>query len=145
MQRAASPAADRQDVRRTIVSKEPVIVGTYGDSIAAHLARMCLESEGIKVSVVDENLVTLDPLITNAVGGVKLVVSGADAQAARQVLRRPESMDEQRSCPECGSTRVTLHEAGRRLAWITILLLGFPIGRARTMSSCEDCKHTWRE
>ena len=126
------------------MTNEPVIVETYDDSIAAHLARARLDSEGIEAWVLDEHLVTYDPLISRAVGGVKVMVSQADQVAAREILAR-KAVAEPSVCPKCGSMHVTQHQAGRRSAFLTLLLLGIPIGRARPKSRCVDCQHTWRQ
>jgi hypothetical protein len=127
------------------VANAPVIVGTFTDSMAAHLARAALEADGIQARLLDEHLLTVDPLIAGAIGGVKIVVAPADAKAAREVLTRPAEGHDATDCPKCGSTRIRMQHAGRRSAWLTILLLGIPIGRARSKARCEDCQHTWRE
>lgn len=126
------------------MAEQPSLVGTYTDVMVAHLARARLEAEGIRAFLLDEHLLTMDPLIAGAIGGVKLVVAAADAEAAHEVLTRPPEASDEPACPACGSTRVQLHHAGRRSAFWTVLLLGIPIGRARAKGRCVDCRHTWR-
>lgn len=127
------------------MANAPCIVGIYGDPIAAHLARSQLELAGIRAFLVDEHLPTFHPLMAGAIGGVKVMVAAADAAAARELLARPAEAHDERACPACGATRITMHHAGRRTALLTLLLLGIPIGRARAKASCEACRHTWRE
>jgi hypothetical protein len=123
----------------------PVVVGTYGDVMAAHLARLQLETDGVRSVLLDEHLVTAHPLISGAIGGVKVAVAAEDAKAAREILARPGSGHDEAACPACGSTRITTRHAGRRAAFLTILMLGIPIGRARSKVRCEACRNTWRE
>jgi hypothetical protein len=126
------------------IARQPTLVGTYSDVMAAHVARARLEAEGIRTFLLDEHLLTIDPLIAGAIGGVKLVVAAADADLARELLARPPAACDEPACPACGSQRIQMHHAGRRSAFWTILLLGVPIGRARAKARCEDCQHTWR-
>jgi hypothetical protein len=50
------------------------------------MARELLESNGIDALVRDAGLVGVHPWLSNAVGGVKLVVSSDDAELAREIL-----------------------------------------------------------
>lgn len=56
----------------------------------AHLAQGRLASKGIQAFVFDEGIVTAHPFISNAVGGVKLMVHRSDAERALAVLRAEE-------------------------------------------------------
>jgi len=126
------------------LGNEPVVVARFGDSISAHAACSRLASEGIEARVVDEHMITMDPLLGYALGGIKVVVSPENAAAAREILGSRAPAEEQETCPRCGSTNLTAHRAGRRSAFLSILLLGLPIGRARAKMRCEDCGHAWR-
>jgi len=52
----------------------------------AHLLRARLEGSGITAYVRDENLITLDWLYSNAVGGVKVDVMDEDYEKALELL-----------------------------------------------------------
>lgn len=52
----------------------------------AYIARGRLESRGIQAFVFDDGIVTAHPFISNAVGGVKLMVDRADVERALAVL-----------------------------------------------------------
>jgi hypothetical protein len=52
----------------------------------AYLLRARLEGSGITAYVRDENLITLDWLYSNAVGGVKVDVMGEDYESALELL-----------------------------------------------------------
>ncbi|HMS15769.1 MAG TPA: DUF2007 domain-containing protein [Planctomycetota bacterium] len=121
------------------------LVGTYNDVMTAHLVRSRLELEGIQVTLMDENMLTMDPLLTFAIGGIKVLVPAADAKAAREVVARSAAPRVESTCPACNSTHIKRHRSGRRSAFLTLIFLGFPFGRARPKARCEDCHHTWRE
>ena len=63
-----------------------VTVATYYDFPAAHLAKTHLESAGIPAFLIDENVLTMDPLLWAAVGGIKVRVRENDVEAARTTL-----------------------------------------------------------
>lgn len=65
-----------------------------------------LESEGISVFLRDENTINTDPLISDAIGGVKLQVYTSDKEKAQAILNeiRDYAVDETGAliqCPNC--------------------------------------------
>jgi hypothetical protein len=65
-----------------------------------------LESEGIPVFLRDENTLNSDPLISNAIGGVKLQVYSRDKERAIEIYNeiRAYAVDDEGSpisCPNC--------------------------------------------
>ena len=71
------------------MSTSQVIIGTYPEATAAHLARVRLDAEGIESWLVDENTASVYPFYTQAIGGVKLAVREDDAGLCHfPVLRR---------------------------------------------------------
>ncbi len=121
-----------------------VDVGFFSDAMAAHLARARLEAEGIEAHVYDQHMVTNEPLLSGALGGVKVAVAASDAEAARRLLADKHAV-EASTCPRCDSTQIERLELGRRAAFLTIISLGFPIGRTKSSLRCEECEHRWRE
>jgi len=63
-----------------------LVVATFTFPTEAEMARGLLESNGIDALVRDAGLVGVHPWLSNAVGGVKLVVSSDDAELAREIL-----------------------------------------------------------
>ena len=122
----------------------PIIVAVYHNPIEAYVARAKLESEDIDVVLLDEGMVSLDPLLSNALGGVKVAVPRSQASRARDLLVRPNEIEaEPVLCPECDSAEIDTKRA--RLAWWAILFMGFPIGRSSSTNTCEACGHSWRD
>lgn len=68
------------------MSEELVCVGQFNTPELAHVARFELESEGIQSFLDNEWVASMDWSLTNAVGGVKLLVSSLDAKNASEIL-----------------------------------------------------------
>jgi len=69
-----------------------------------------LESEGIRVFLRDENTLNSDPLISNAIGGVKLQVYTSDKERALGIYNevRAYAVDDNDNpivCPNCKATK----------------------------------------
>lgn len=69
-----------------------------------------LESEGIPVFLRDENTLNSDPLISNAIGGVKLQVYSKDKERAIAIYNevRAYALDDNNNpvvCPNCKATK----------------------------------------
>ncbi len=64
------------------------VVATYSKPEEAHLAASFLEGSGITTYVADDQIVSLNWLYSNAVGGVKVQVSEDDWEEARELLER---------------------------------------------------------
>ncbi len=57
----------------------------------AHLLMARLESEDIQCWLQDENMVTVFPVLTNAVGGIKLFVTKQDFDRAYEIFKEVEN------------------------------------------------------
>ena len=124
-------------------------VATFSKPEEAHLFRMRLEAAGIPASVQDENLVQMDWLFSNAVGGVRVQIADRDVEAAREFLAAdtpsPEPADaEDVVCPVCGSHQTAPDEWPRRVFFLSLLLLGFPLFFGRRRWRCASCQHTFK-
>ena len=130
-----------------------IAVASFSQPVEAHLARTKLESEGIPCVVGDENLVRVDWLLSNAVGGVKLMVPAAELERAREALRpRPRLVvvsndvpEGEMICPRCHSDDVYYSRFNRRIAGFFILLVGFLIPWRDRRWACTQCGYEWKE
>jgi ribosomal protein S27E len=114
---------------------ETVTLRQFRDLPEALLAKGSLESAGIQVYLVDDNMIRMDWFISNLLGGIKLKVRAEDAEAASEILNQPipEMIDvegvgnfEQPKCPRCQSLDVTYMEYMH--AW-----------------TCSACGNEWEE
>jgi hypothetical protein len=124
-----------------------VTIATFTTPQDAHLLRMHLEACGITAYLQDENLVQMDLLISNAVGGVRVQVADEDVAEARAILLNDKGVSDEADtvkCPKCGSTAVENERFSRRLALVTFIFLGFPLLFFRRKLRCSSCLHTWK-
>lgn len=127
-----------------------VILNSYPNYVEAHIAKGVLEEQGISCWLKDENTVTIDPILTNAVGGIKIMVPKADAQRAWEILTDLKKEQKKAvACPKCGSHNVELvstpRKAGNWFSAITTFFLGDYAIAIDKVNHCFDCKHEFPE
>ena len=114
----------------------------FDNYFSANIWLTRLQDAGIHCFLLDENTVTIDPILTNAIGGIKLAVSEEDEAAARDMLLAFEQ-EYRRSarCPRCGSDQflqVPRRNAGNMLTavltWL-FLVLPYPPNRFTNASN----------
>ncbi len=64
----------------------PVVLRVYRDMPAAFVDKSVLDAAGIRCFLQDANVVRMDWLWSNAMGGIKLVVSEAESEDAEKIL-----------------------------------------------------------
>jgi len=67
---------------------KPVVLRSYLSLPDALLAKSILDSAGIECFLADQNIIRLDWFLSNALGGVKLLVREEDATEAAGVLEK---------------------------------------------------------
>src|SRR3990172_4296043 len=94
-----------------------VAVATFSRPADAELARGRLEAEGLRAFVADAHVVRMNWLLSQAVGGVKLMVPASEEAMAMAILNEGSSGAsdalhevfpdvETERCPRCGSEEV---------------------------------------
>lgn len=88
-------------------------IGQYQYSIEAFIYKSKLKAEGIEVFMRDNHTVDSDPLVSNAIGGVKLFVKADDFEVATKILSviSAFSLDNQGEliqCPNCAAEKTQL-------------------------------------
>ena len=68
--------------------REPVVVATFSLPTEAEMARELLETNGIAARLRDQGFIGIYPWMSNALGGVKLVVAAEEAELAREILEQ---------------------------------------------------------
>jgi hypothetical protein len=74
----------------TAIGDELVTVATFDDAVSARLAVNHLRDAGLSALISDENTVTMDWLLSNAIGGIKVKVDSKDFQVARLLIEEHE-------------------------------------------------------
>ena len=81
-----------------------VTVKSFDSYFLANIILGRLQSEGIECYLKDEATVTMDPILTNAIGGIKLVVKKENAAAVAKILKQyDEEYLNAATCPHCGA------------------------------------------
>ena len=71
--------------------RELVTIRNFRDLPEALLAQGRLESSGVESFLADDNMVRMDWLISNLLGGVKLKVEEANVEIAEEILNQESS------------------------------------------------------
>ncbi len=130
------------------MSQSLIEIANYQYTSEAYLFKGKLESEGVEVFLQNENTINTDPLLSNALGGVKLFVKSEAVMKAKQILESiPEySVDDKGElllCPNCGSQKIkmvtTIKDIKSFLAFIYgLLTLSMPLF-SKQKYKCESC------
>ena len=70
-----------------------IILCSFDNYIPAHIALGRLKEEFINCYLQDEYSVTIDPFLSNAIGGIKLMVAEAQVERARDILNNYDLSD----------------------------------------------------
>ncbi|TWO33855.1 DUF2007 domain-containing protein [Seonamhaeicola sediminis] len=128
-------------------------VAKYQYSAEAQIIKGRLEAEGIQVFLADNITIDTDPLVSNAIGGVKLKVLSSQAKEAEQILEsiKKYSVDDYGnsiSCPNCNSNKTQLYSTVKDsksfFAFIFALILNLFVTMlpfyTKHKYKCDDCK-----
>jgi hypothetical protein len=126
-----------------------VPIWSYNDYVSAHVAMGRLQEEGYECWLKDENTVTIDPLLTNAVGGIKLMVEESRAKEAWEILNKLlEDYRKTFTCPKCGSNNMELVSSPRKplnlITAISTYLLGYALPLEKVYH-CFNCLNEFPE
>ena len=127
-----------------------VLLKAYDNYVSAHIAMGRLEEDGIKGWLKDEYTVTIDPILTNAVGGIKLMVAMEEAEKAAGILRRLDNEHKAlHPCPQCGSLNIELVTTPRKASnWFSALWGFLTFSMAMPVDKvyhCFDCGHEYEQ
>jgi len=127
-----------------------VTITSFDNPMQADILASRLEAEGIEAFVSDAEAVSVNPLWSPAIGGVKVQVREGDARKALEISRekappKPEDPeDPRRPCPRCGSRETYKEEISRQFMALSILLLGFPLLFVSEEWKCSKCCRTFK-
>ena len=125
-----------------------ITVASFSKPEEAHLLRLRLEAGGVPAFVQDENMVQMDWMYSNAIGGVRVQIAEEDVDRAKEILEEPGVEPESTGmpcCPKCASTDTAPDQLPRRLSFLTMLLAGIPFLFSKTRWRCARCNHVWNE
>ncbi|WP_298478991.1 DUF2007 domain-containing protein [uncultured Maribacter sp.] len=96
------------------------ILGSFEFAADVQIIKGKLESEGIPVFLRDENTLNSDPIISNAIGGVKLQVYAKDKDRAQEIYDdiRAYALDtngDAIKCPNCKAEKSEVYYSRKSL------------------------------
>jgi predicted RNA-binding Zn-ribbon protein involved in translation (DUF1610 family) len=123
-------------------------IASYENVLLAEMARGRLESEGILAFIHDSQIVGMNWIMSNAVGGVKLAVRIEDEKHARQILSTSVGLELEDcgwgACPNCGSRKLEFR-LDRRVSNLLWLFSNFPWVFPRKRYVCNSCGHVTKQ
>lgn len=116
------------------------ILAVFEYSTEAQLVKSKLDSEGIKTMLMDEKTIDTDPMISQAIGGVKLLIQNSDLEKASTVYNEIRTYEKDAEgkdikCVACQSNKILVAEPQRK----SFFFMLFPFFESRKFI-CNDCK-----
>lgn len=113
-------------------------------STEAQVIKSKLESEGVKTFLADEKTIDTDPLLSQAIGGVKLFVHNADLERAIEIYNKIRRYRKDKNgndihCPKCNSIHILMAPPNEK----NILYMLFPFFE-KSKHICNDCKTVFK-
>jgi Zn finger protein HypA/HybF involved in hydrogenase expression len=123
---------------------------SFDSYIEANIVLNMLIASHVNCHLKDEHTITIDPLLSSALGGIKLMVHHAHAEKAMEILEEVQ-MQHLRTipCPVCKSfslkiVSTTKKYACRLSALISTILNGQSL-EIKKMYVCDKCDHDFKE
>ena len=122
-----------------------VTIRTFQNYFSAHILLTRLRSMGLECYLKDEFTVTVNPVISGAIGGIKLVVKKETEEEACLILRQfDEEYMKSAVCPRCGNHDIELvpkkSPANMATAIISWLFGNYALS-AENVYQCASCKY----
>jgi DNA-directed RNA polymerase subunit RPC12/RpoP len=123
-------------------------IARFQYSTEAQIIKGRLEADGIQVFLFDNLTIDTDPLVSNAIGGVKLKVLAAQALKAQHILNSIskyalDDNDEILICPNCSGEKVELFSTIKDIKSFFAFILSFIVFTlpiyAKHKYRCNDC------
>ncbi len=125
-----------------------ITIARFSTPEQAHLFRLRLASGGVEAFILDEYMVQMDWLISNAIGGIRVQIAEEDLELSKQILQNPPDEPDAAittNCPFCGSNKTRREELTRRLSFLSIFIVGWPLPVAKNYYLCQSCGESWNE
>ena len=110
---------------------------SFDNYIEANIVLNMLQHQNIVCHLKDENIITIDPFLSPAIGGMKLM-----EDAEEEYLKT-------KACPVCHSHRLTIQSVQKkstcRLASLASMILGGNSVEVSKFYRCENCGYDFKE
>jgi len=127
-----------------------ISVKTFDSYITANIWLSKLQDQGISCYLKDQFTVTIDPILSNAIGGIKLCVNDSQLERAKDLIAQFEEENKQtQKCPNCGSLNVQyVSQPGNPTNWLSAIgfwMFGSYAISAKQVYHCYDCGYEFDE
>lgn len=138
-----------------MTGSELVPIASFRDVLDAELAVSSLAAAGIEAQLADDGVVGVAWTYSVAIGGVKVLVSRSDVDAARGILDADHSSELEEAlgpgvesepaerCPRCGSADSRIYKLARSAAAAAIFT-GLPVILWGERNHCRACGRVWK-
>ena len=122
---------------------QTITLRTFDNYFSANILLTRLQDEGIHCFLKDDYTVTIDPILSNAIGGIKLDVAEADAPRAAALLKSyDEAYLRTVVCPHCQSNQfieVPRKSAGNYITAILSWMFSSYAVAPDIVYQCQQC------
>ncbi len=122
---------------------QTVTLKSFDNYFSANILLTRLQAEGIHCFLKDEYTVTIDPILSNAIGGIKLDVAVEDAEKAMALLAVfDEAYLRSAECPKCHSNNIELvpkKDPGNMITAVLTWLFSSYAVAPEKVYQCQQC------
>jgi len=129
-----------------------VVFETFYNPIEANIVKARLMDSGVQCFLSDENTITINPLYTQALGGVKLHIFENDIPLVKSILQdeniqlpHEDTEPGAEICPNCGSNHVGYVQATKKRFSLLTMIVSFALMiypfYAKKTHHCFDCEY----
>jgi ribosomal protein L37AE/L43A len=124
-------------------------IQSFDNYITAHIWLNKLEDAGIDCYLKDEYTVTIDPMLSNAIGGIKLCVATHHLEEAKNLIEQIlQETKVKQQCPKCNSYNVQYiiptTPTNIFTAIISWSVASFAVTKTKVYH-CNNCQHEFKE
>lgn len=125
-------------------------IASFDNFMVANMTLGMLEENDINCHLKDENIVTIDPLLNPAVGGIKLMVADVQYERAVAIMKEAETIYiQQVPCKICKKNTLVLEEKINKPATFWGKLINqIKYGQTETYQKlyrCNNCNNVFTE
>ena len=129
---------------------EFVALRSFDNYIEANIVMQMLQHNNINCHLKDEHIITIDPLLSPALGGMKLMVHHAHVEKAWDMMQKAEEAYLQSvPCPVCKSHSLEIVSITKKhsckLAALASMLLNGASVEVTKIYRCKSCGYDFKE
>ncbi|PCH99811.1 MAG: hypothetical protein COB81_10110 [Flavobacteriaceae bacterium] len=134
------------------MSDKFITIKVFDNAPEAHVLISKLENSGINCYLHDAFTISIDPLLNQAIGGIKLKVGSNDLDKAVEIINEIEGVpltDEANNilkCPKCGATDIYANFKSMKGFWgvfyslVSLVFFMYPL-MYKNVYRCKKCEY----